>query len=1049
MAQKKSWFKSLISWLTVLENPSTIINEITPYETYLTEEINKDSELENPSTIINEFTPYETYLTEENTILNELEQSEKYLIEEINKDSVLENPSTIINELKQSEEYLTEGNIKDSPLEKCEKINEESLKLNLCIKCNNKKVYYPLNDPLIINNSDFIECVNEGTKPSNFYFNFVAQTYDKCYESCSSCIYGGNENENNCSICAINYIFEPYKIGSKNCVKKCPYFYYLSSDNEYKCTNKSQCLGEKFLFIKKKLECIDNCDKDDIYMYQYNGECISKCPENTQSNQNKICLYRDISICSFYENELFLIENITEKEVEQMISNYASEFQYTYNHILLLKNNIYSIIIYKNTSCIFEKSFENINLEIFGECGKNLIYNFTKNETSLKVILIEKENDLYYMKINSYTEHNLIPSNNFRDEFLKCKKEICNSINFFNNLCSQINKEKYDMSKIIREDYKNRILDSIIFNQILKEKKNLIGVHKNKIYEITSSYNQNNNDYYNISVINFGECEKKLRSENNISENSSLLIFKMDILEEGFLIPIIEYEVYNSETRKILDLNVCKNIKINISNFPNINENNLFKYNQSSEYYNDICFPYTTKYKTDIILKDRRNEFLDNNLSLCEKDCEYIGYNVNKKKAECKCFVKLKFPLLSEIKINKDKLLNNFKDLEKSSNINVIKCYKLLFKKGGLKYNFGNYFLLSIIFINIILIIIFKVKGYKNIMHITFKVTKNKRKEDINNNKYKNETKNRINNDGENKSKNKFKNDIKNNKIFEKNNYSKKDSKKKHKIGNRKMKKETITDNSYSKLKNRNNKINEPNEKKQIKKIKKTDLLKYNDYELNNLLYNDAKFIDKRTYFQYYFSLLRTKHLMIFTFYTNTDYNSRTIKIALFLFSFSQFYIINALFFNDPTFHKIYEEKGSCNFIYQLPSILYSSIISCTIDLFINYFSLSEKNIIKIKNSKTKNNAMKEVNFLKIKFILFFIFDFLFLLLFWFYISCFCAVYKNTQIHHIKDTLISFGLSQVYPFMINLIPGFIRIPSLKSEKNKKYAYKISLAAQLI
>ena len=35
---------------------------------------------------------------------------------------------------------------------------------------------------------------------------------------------------------------------------------------------------------------------------------------------------------------------------------------------------------------------------------------------------------------------------------------------------------------------------------------------------------------------------------------------------------------------------------------------------------------------------------------------------------------------------------------------------------------------------------------------------------------------------------------------------------------------------------------------------------------------------DKRTFFQYYWSLLKTKHLIIFIFYTKTDYNSRIVK---------------------------------------------------------------------------------------------------------------------------------------------------------------------------
>ena len=86
--------------------------------------------------------------------------------------------------------------------------------------------------------------------------------------------------------------------------------------------------------------------------------------------------------------------------------------------------------------------------------------------------------------------------------------------------------------------------------------------------------------------------------------------------------------------------------------------------------------------------------------------------------------------------------------------------------------------------------------------------------------------------------------------------------------------------------------------------------------------------------------------------------------------------------------------------------------------------------------------------YLLIKFILFFILSFIFLILFLFYISCFCAVYKNTQLYLIKDTIISFCTSLIYPFIINLLPGLLRIPSLK-EKNKSCIYKISKVIQLI
>ena len=128
--------------------------------------------------------------------------------------------------------------------------------------------------------------------------------------------------------------------------------------------------------------------------------------------------------------------------------------------------------------------------------------------------------------------------------------------------------------------------------------------------------------------------------------------------------------------------------------------------------------------------------------------------------------------------------------------------------------------------------------------------------------------------------------------------------------------------------------------------------INYNDYELNDLSYKKALNLGKRTYFLYYISLLKIKHILIFTFYTNTDYNSKKIKIILFLFSFSLYFSINALFFIDNTIHKIYEDQGKYDFIYQIPIILYSTIISSVISTIIKYFSLTEKNILEIKKIK-------------------------------------------------------------------------------------------------
>ena len=231
----------------------------------------------------------------------------------------------------------------------------------------------------------------------------------------------------------------------------------------------------------------------------------------------------------------------------------------------------------------------------------------------------------------------------------------------------------------------------------------------------------------------------------------------------------------------------------------------------------------------------------------------------------------------------------------------------------------------------------------------------------------------------------------------------------------------------------------------------KSDILPINDYEYNNMAYDDALIYDKRTYFEYYWSLLKTKHILLFAFIQTNDYNSTINKISLFAFSFALYLTINALFFTDSTIHKIYQEEGEYNFIYQLPQILYSTIISSVINIIIKFLSLSEKNILKLKNEKNIDDIVSQkqklLKILRIKFIWFFNISLIFLLFFWYYLGCFCAIYKNTQIHLLKDFLVSFSLSLFYPFGINLIPGIFRISSLKN--NKKCNYQISKIIQLI
>ena len=412
------------------------------------------------------------------------------------------------------------------------------------------------------------------------------------------------------------------------------------------------------------------------------------------------------------------------------------------------------------------------------------------------------------------------------------------------------------------------------------------------------------------------------------------------------------------------------------------------------------------------------------------------------------------------MKFDKEKLKKNFIDIDNIANIKLMKCYKIVFKKSNIKHNFGFYIMNSIFFLFFLCLFLFYYRYYYllivEINELISTFGKQSICGDINN-----DNKNIIainiikteNNNESNRKKNKIKIKIKVKKVI-------KVKKKINSTSNFNIKNNRISIPLYQRNKT---KLSEHSKSKinllytYANKISiisnNTNNLNYNNSELNSLSYEEALKYDKRSFFQYYISLLKINQLLLFSFYPNEDYNSKIIKMFLFFFFVASEFSINALFFNDETMHKIYEDQGSFNFLYQIPQIIYSTILSLLFDFIIKYFSLSEKTILEIKEEKRKESkdidekTKKMFKFLKIKFALFFILCPIVLFFFWFYITCFCGVYKNTQIHLIKDTLLSFLTSLLFPFATAILPGILRIFSLKLNKvnkvNKAYIYKFS------
>ena len=641
---------------------------------------------------------------------------------------------------------------------------------------------------------------------------------------------------------------------------------------------------------------------------------------------------------------------------------------------------------------------------------------------------------------------------------------------------NEILKKKCIIRNVTKDNFEiiNENMRQIIQNNKIDKNESLIIEGNNIIYQISTMDNIKNNKYENLSSIDFGNCEQKIKKDLHIDY---IIIQKADIKINN--ITFVKYELYNPNNKEqFIDLSICKEEKVQIYSPVNIEDKYIEDYydlikegydilNPNDKFYNDICSPYTSKSNTDVILYDRKITFYNPNLTYCDQGCTYKKIEMNQKKIQCECPIKTEENF--EIVYEEFSLSESFYKINQYSNFKVIKCFKLVFSKKGQNNNYGSYFLISIISFYTISSLIYYINAKTFVANLIKKLLKSmnlksknlvllysanpvkkKGKENKNNHNNHNNQNSRKNHNSHNKK-------DKHNKINNHNN---------HFIGIKALHNSHFP--KFSLRKSDNNcqsniflqttkrkyktKTNFENAKNKNKILNKKNNYKYNDEEMNSLDYEIALIIDKRGFFKYYLSLLNKKQLIFFTFISKEDYNIRIVKFALFLISFSLYFTVSACFFVDKTIHIIHEDKGIFNILFQLPQILYSSLISVFCNMIIKSLALSEKILI---NTKKKNKNLEEYNeyvklykYLRNKIILFFKVGLCFLLFFWYFISAFCAVYKNTQNTYLKDCSISFCISMAYPFLLNLIPAYFRILSLKNNK-RVLLYKISNIIALI
>ena len=501
----------------------------------------------------------------------------------------------------------------------------------------------------------------------------------------------------------------------------------------------------------------------------------------------------------------------------------------------------------------------------------------------------------------------------------------------------------------------------------------------------------------NTPIVNLTVCEKALKKYYNLSESENLLILKGTSIKNytQYLSKDVIYNIISPSLWKSLSLEPCKDIMITIINEFNagnlkttiplmqnkisaVVENGYDAFSSESPFYNDLCTPFTNENGNDVLLDERRTDYFLESINICREDCNFLGYNVSTNQYSCEC------PIVSDgtnekKEIISKKLPEDFYKKHTFSNIKVFKCSSQVFSPEGQKKNFGSYTLLACLSGMIGVIVFYFIKGTKRLDEIFKGFVKE-------GNNISNPPKNEVKVEPEDKS------------------------------------------NPDSKVKSINKGVGE---------IYKGDLL--SDVSLNNADFEEANNKDDRSYLSIYWSLLKMKQLFIFTFYTNNDGNLREIKIGLFILFVSFYFAYTALFFNDTIMRNIYIYKGNTNAAVHIPNIILSSLCCLIMNFLVKLVSLSERDLLKIKKDNSLAASTKKK--IKIKtYILFFV-SIALILLCWYYVAAFCAVFKNSQGHYFLNVLIAFLVCNIWPCVTSLIAPAMRRYSFK--KNSPCMYKAS------
>ena len=745
------------------------------------------------------------------------------------------------------------------------------------------------------------------------------------------------------------------------------------------------------------------CDSNDLYLEnkickisKNNEEIINILINNRNSNllkymtiegkNSQFKIYDELNdkcyldLKKLYNDNIFIIIK-TENNIEEyyyISENYGILNQYICQNFTInnLNKNINNNSTIDLNNLIYPSILNNIPEDFFQ-------IKIQKNENNFEGILynknniILKENEIYnYLIINYGIKYKTCYyEDKFKIELYKNNELQDTSLINLNVSPMFCDNNKLFCGTNYSSEYIINLLHQNIENITCNLGKIIKEINNNYIIQIYDTKNNINNKL--SKTINLGEeCEESLRKKYSLSKEDKIIILLCDYKTNLF------YEVYN-EKGEILDISICKTMQVSNpidksifsdSKISSISDLGYDVLDDKSPIYNDKCIPLSDK-GNDMILEDRINDIY-NSINPCLNNCEYKGFNEETEFIECECNTNL------EVNNNETKKNDNlFISVFKKINIQPIFCYKLIYHLTNLKKNTGFYIYSSFIIFQIISLYALFYFEILQIQSYFFRVSNKKMNLNLNqNNEFIYVNKNKILN-------------------------------------------------TFSSVSTNRAIISFNKSKKSKKQEHKKDFIIMNKFSFSVALQND-----KRPFTITFLDILTDKMLFLKGIIKKSPFNLRSLNISLFILYLSIIFILNALFYTDEIISEKYHNNGLSLVTNLFRSVL-SSLINMIIFSLLNQLSNYIGQLYTLLNEYTDYDIYTIITYkffkkLRKKFIIYFVTVISLTILFLYYSSLFCIIYKGSQKSWIEGALTSILISNIVEINLCLIAAILRKYSL-------------------